>query len=106
MVSASNYVDHRQNSFNALAALLALLFVVAASVSVCHGLHRALHGDSDPGHPYCLACAVAKAQLHNADPVIALALITLLTISPLFLLQIACPSALHLRFARGRDPPH
>jgi hypothetical protein len=50
-----------------LTALLALLLLAAATLSVSHALHQNLHRDGAPGSHFCLVCSLAKGQLTTAD---------------------------------------
>lgn len=52
---------------SALAGLLALLLLLATTLSVSHLLHQSLHrADNASGH-LCLACSFAKAQVSATD---------------------------------------
>lgn len=52
----------------ALAALLAVLLLAAAILSVSHALHQCLHDEGAANGHVCLVCSFAKGQL-NAAPV-------------------------------------
>jgi hypothetical protein len=47
----------------ALAGLLALLLLAAATFSVSHALHQSLHGDSAADSHFCFLCSLAKGQV-------------------------------------------
>lgn len=110
MLSATYHVRCRQDTSgrlanSILASLLVLLFVTAATVSTCHGLHRALHNDNNPSHPFCLACSVAKSQFHGADPGLVLGFVILGFLVPVFPWRSFYSPPLHLRLVRSRGPP-
>jgi hypothetical protein len=50
----------------ALAGVLALILLVAGTLSVSHGLHEALHHEGDTPHHLCLLCSLAKGQVEAA----------------------------------------
>jgi hypothetical protein len=55
-------------SGSALAALLAVLLLVAAILSVSHALHQCLHSEGAANGHVCLLCSFAKGQV-SAMPV-------------------------------------
>jgi len=60
-----------------LAGLLAVLLIVAATVSVTHSLHQYSRTASDASHHACLFCALAKGQVSASDlgPVAAIVIL-------------------------------
>jgi hypothetical protein len=55
-------------SGRALAALLAVLLLLAAILSVSHALHQCLHDEGAANGPVCLICSFAHGQV-SAVPV-------------------------------------
>ncbi len=88
-----------------LAAVLSVLLVSAAAISVNHALHSALHGDAQVSHSLCLICAFAKGHMSVAEPA-ASAAVLVLTIS-LVLRLTGAPFAplFDYRLAPSRAPP-
>jgi hypothetical protein len=54
---------HARLSGSALGALLAVLLVVAAFLSVSHALHQCLHDEGAANGHVCLLCSLAKGQV-------------------------------------------
>jgi hypothetical protein len=50
----------------ALAGLLALILIFAATVSVSQTVHRFLHHDASASGHFCLICSIAKGQVSAA----------------------------------------
>ena len=67
-----------RSSGPALAALLALLLLAAAILSVSQALHQCLHGEAAASGHVCLVCSLAKGQV-GALPV---ALVCSVCVSP------------------------
>jgi hypothetical protein len=90
---------------SALAALLAVLFSVAAFVSVSHGLHRALHLKTATVTHVCLICSLAKGHVTVADALPVLALLAAVLVFSLPVLQKVRYGASDRRLAPSRAPP-
>jgi hypothetical protein len=87
-----------------LVGLLAVLLVVAASISVSHALHQSLHDNGKAGH-LCLVCMLVKGQVSAADvPVVfTVFLATLFFFAPL--VSAAKFAVVDRRLSPGRAPP-
>lgn len=89
----------------ALSALLAILLIIAATLSVSHTLHQNLHRDGSPGSHFCLVCSLAKGQLTSAEAVatlLFLVLIFLFVLSPATISPLVSPD---YRLSPSRAPP-
>jgi hypothetical protein len=90
---------------SALASLLALLLVAAATCSVSHALHQCLHRDSATPDHFCLVCSLATGQVSAADVVVASTLAVFCWVCGI---RVANPSPLpgfDYRFSPSRAPP-
>jgi hypothetical protein len=88
-----------------LAALLALMLLVASTISASHALHQELHSrTSDSGH-FCLLCSLAKGEVGAAAVAIfiAIPLIGLFFFLPRT--QSTAASAVNYRLSSSRAPP-
>jgi hypothetical protein len=89
----------------ALAALLAILLVVASTLSVSHVLHQNLHRDGTPGSHFCLVCSLAKGQLTTAEAAAALLVLVftfLFALPPETISRLTSPD---YRLSPSRAPP-
>ena len=84
------------------AGLLAVLLIVSATLSVSHGLHRALHSDSSH---HCLICGLAKGQVAAADAGQVAAIVVLLFVFSVPLLRSILSESADRRLAPSRGPP-
>jgi hypothetical protein len=89
----------------ALAALLAILLLVAATLSVSHALHQNLHRDDAPGSHFCLVCSLVKGQLTTAEVPTALLFLVLLFLFVLPPETISRLASLDYRLSPCRAPP-
>jgi hypothetical protein len=103
-------LERRNSGFDAapnrvLAAFLALMLLVASTISASHALHQELHsGTSDSGH-FCLLCSLAKGEVGAAAVAIfvAIPLIGLFYFLPRT--QSTAASAANYRLSPSRAPP-
>jgi hypothetical protein len=51
----------------AIAGLLAIFLMIAATASVIHSLHRSFLPGADVNHHLCLFCSLAKGQVTAAE---------------------------------------
>jgi len=97
--------DIRVMAKETLAAMLAVLLLVAATLSANHSRHQAVHGDGAAASHACLICSLSKGQVTASDiaPVLLAYCAILIFIAPLIP---QAPSAQSdLRLAPGRAPP-
>jgi hypothetical protein len=89
-----------------LSGLVALLLLIASTLSVSHSLHQALHRDAAPGGHLCLVCSFAKGQAESTGFPLALLFASL---SLLFCLRIIqgslLPGCFDYCLSLGRAPP-
>ena len=89
-----------------LAGLMALLLLVASTLSVSHSLHKSLHRDGALNGHFCLVCSLAKGHASSPEAAFALAVVVLPVLYFLCLLQSsALPRGFDHRVAYGRAPP-
>jgi hypothetical protein len=89
----------------ALSALLAILLIVASTLSVSHALHQNLHRDGAPGSHFCLVCSLAKGQLTTAEAAAALLFLVLLFLFVLPPETISRLASHDYRLSPSRAPP-
>jgi hypothetical protein len=88
----------------AVAGILALLLIVAATLAVSHSLHRALHPGATENH-LCLICSLVKGEVGTADvsAIFALFVCALWFFHPHFTFVV--PIVIDQRLDRSRAPP-
>ena len=95
----------RSKSKSALAGLLALLLLVAATFPASEALHAKLHqGTSLPGH-FCLVCSFAQGQVSSADVTVWLAVLSLGLFVSVCLAHSSWVSVSSSRLFAARAPP-
>jgi hypothetical protein len=88
-----------------LAGLLALLLLVAGTISASHSLHQLLHNDaSAKSHP-CLFCMFAKAQVNVADVALPAAALSVFYPCASRLANPALVACVDYRLCPSRGPP-
>jgi len=89
-----------------LSGIVALLLLVAATLSVNHTLHRSLHNDGSLNGHFCLVCAFAKGQANSPDVPLALAFYVALVLFCIRIAEISfMPGGFDYRLTYGRAPP-
>jgi hypothetical protein len=85
---------------------MALLLLIASTLSVSHSLHQSLHRDGSLSGHFCLVCAFAKGQADSpvAPLVLAMAGLSLLFSIRLFLGSLL-PGSFDYCLSLGRAPP-
>ncbi len=89
----------------ALSGALALLLVIAATLSACHALHQSLHQSDRSGEHLCLACSLASGHLSTAS---AFFLVPLALFGFAYALtghETLLPASFDYRLSRSRAPP-
>jgi hypothetical protein len=85
---------------------MALLLLVAATLSVSHTLHQTLHRDGAMNGHFCLVCSFAKGQVTGPEATFASALAVL---SLLFFIRAIhaalLPGGFDYCVSQGRAPP-
>jgi hypothetical protein len=90
----------------ALTFVMALLLLVAATLSVNGALHQTLHNDSAVNGHFCLICSLAKGQASSPEsPVIVVLFVASLLFWASSHSEIVLPSTFDYRVSRGRAPP-
>ena len=95
----------RPTAKSALAGLLAILFLLATTVSVTHSLHHSLPGNHSAGSHSCFLCAFAKGQVASADTAPIAAFLALCLVSTVHLAKVSAPANWDYRFSPSRAPP-
>jgi hypothetical protein len=90
---------------SALAGLLALLLLAAASCSASHALHQSLHSDGATGGHFCLLCSFAKGQVSVAAVAVMAGAIVFCCLSGLCLLATSPYLGFDYRTSPSRAPP-
>ena len=77
--------DIRVMAKETLAAVLAVLLLVAATLSANHSLHQAIHGDGSATTHVCLICSLSKGQVNASDiaPILAVFFALLIFTAPI-----------------------
>ena len=89
----------------AVAVLLTLLVILAASISASDTLHSSLHANGSLNHHFCLACAFAAGQVSAVETALALPALLLCLLGLLHLAHSALLPAFDYRLAPSRAPP-
>ena len=95
----------RPTAKSALAGLLAILFLVATTVSVTHSLHHSLPGNDSAGSHSCLLCSLAKGQVASADTAPIAAFLALYLVFAAGLAKVSATASWDYRFSPSRAPP-
>lgn len=90
---------------SALAGLLALLLLAAATVSANQALHRLLHHEGGIDHHFCLVCSFAKGLVSAADVTLVAAALVFGFIFARRRTDVLTVPALDLRLSPSRAPP-
>jgi hypothetical protein len=85
--------------------LLAILFLLATTVSVTHSLHHSLPGNHSAGSHSCFLCAFAKGQVASADTAPIAAFLALYLVFAAGLAKVSAPASWDYRFSPSRAPP-
>jgi hypothetical protein len=89
-----------------LSGIMALLLLVAATLSVNHTLHRSLHNDGSVSGHFCLVCSFAKGQANSPDVPLVLALCVVFVLFCIRIAEISfLPGGFDYRLTYGRAPP-
>jgi hypothetical protein len=89
----------------ALAGLLALLLLVATTLSVSHALHQSLHQSGSVNSHFCLVCSFAKGQVSTSDLTLISSLLVLLFLFSIRLASSPSTAALEYSPSQSRAPP-
>jgi hypothetical protein len=90
---------------SALAGLLALLLLAAATVSANHALHHFLHQDGGVNQHLCLVCSFAKGQVSAAEATLVAAALIVGFSFDLCRANILVLPAVDFRLSPSRAPP-
>jgi hypothetical protein len=90
---------------SALAGLLALLLLAAATFSVCDGLHRCLHSGDTANHHFCLVCSLAKGQASAVEMGVVAFVVLFSCLFGLRLANAAPVVEADVRLSPSRAPP-
>ena len=88
-----------------LAGLLAVVFLMAATVSATHSLHHALPGNDSSGSHSCFLCSLTKGQVASADTSPIAAFLALCLVFIVRFAKVSAPASWDYRFAPSRAPP-
>jgi hypothetical protein len=85
---------------------MALLLVVASTLSVSHSLHKSLHRDGALSGHLCLVCSLAKGHASGPEAAFALGVAVTPVLFYFCILQRSpLPRGFDYRVAHGRAPP-
>jgi len=88
-----------------LAGLLALLLLLAATLSVSHALHQSLHHDGPGNGHLCLICSLVKGQLSAADVACVCAVLIFGLVAGVRWASVTALPDFEYRLSRSRAPP-
>ena len=89
-----------------LASFMALLLLIAATLSVSHNLHQTLHRDGAVSGHFCLVCSLAKGQVSGPEVLFVLALAVLSLLFYICVIHAArSPGGFDYCVSLGRAPP-
>ena len=90
---------------SALAGLLAVLLLVAATLAASHALHQSFHAGRASASHLCLICSFTKGQVTTAEIAPALAVFVSIVIFSLPLVRVSKLPVTDRRLAHSRGPP-
>lgn len=90
---------------SALAGLLVLLLLAAATVSASQAFHRFLHHEGGGDQHFCLICSFAKGQVSAAEVTLVAAALIIGFFLDLCRAEVLTLPALDFRLSPSRAPP-